>query len=104
MAASNGEPARATALPALWAAIVGGTVGGVAGLLGADQRPRFRSYVVEQHRPSHHYRGDVRDGEVLPEEGVTYYDLPPEYGVREYRYTIVNDEPFLVDPPYQTHC
>jgi hypothetical protein len=77
---------------------VGGVVGGVAGLLGADQRPRFHSYVVEQHRPSYHYRGDVRVGEVLPEEGVTYYDVPPEYGVRQYRYTIVNDEPVLVDP------
>jgi hypothetical protein len=77
---------------------VGGVVGGVAGLLGADQRPRFHRYVVEQHRPSYHYRGDVRVGEVLPEEGVTYYDIPPEYGVREYRYTIVNDEPVLVDP------
>jgi len=81
---------------------VGGVVGGVAGLLGADQRPRFHSY--EQHRPSYHYRGDVRVGEVLPEEGVTYYDIPPEYGVREYRYTIVNDEPDLVDPSYPTHC
>ena len=77
---------------------VGGVVGGVAGLLGADQRPRFHHYVVEQHRPSYHLRGDVRVGEVLPEEGVTYYDIPPEYGVREYRYTIVNDEPVLVDP------
>jgi hypothetical protein len=27
-------------------------VGGVAGILGVDQRPRFRSYVVEQHRPT----------------------------------------------------
>ncbi len=77
---------------------IGGVVGGVAGILGADERPRFHSYVVEQRRPSYHYRGDVRVGEVLPEEGVTYYDVPPEYGVREYRYTIVNDEPVLVDP------
>jgi hypothetical protein len=75
--------------PASWALISG---------------PRFRSYVVEQHRPSYHHRGDVRVGEVLPEEGVPYYDLPPEYGVREYRYTIVNDVPVLVDPSYQTHC
>jgi hypothetical protein len=41
-------------------AIVGGTIGGVlggiAGVLGADERPRFHSYVVEQRRPS--YRAD----------------------------------------------
>ena len=77
---------------------VGGVVGGVAGILGVDQRPRFRSYVVEQHRPSYRYQGDLRVGAVLPEAGVTYYDVPQEYGVREYRYTVVNDRPVLVDP------
>jgi Protein of unknown function (DUF1236) len=29
---------------------------------------------------------------------MTYYDVPQEYGVREYRYTVVNDRPVLVDP------
>jgi hypothetical protein len=80
---------------------VGGVVGGVAGLLGVDQRPRFEHYVVEQHRPSYAYRGDVRVGTELPEAGVTYYEVPPEYGVREYRYTVVNDRTVLVDP--RTH-
>src|SRR5215208_8018763 len=68
---------------------VGGVVGGVNGVLGIDERPRFRSYVVEQRRPSYQYREDVRIGAVLPAEGVTYYDVPPEYGVREHRYTVV---------------
>jgi hypothetical protein len=83
-------------------AIVGGTVGGVvgggAGILGVDQRPRFHRYVVEHHYPSYRYEGDVRVGAVLPEEGVTYYDVPEEYGVRGYRYTVVNDRTVLVDP------
>jgi hypothetical protein len=77
---------------------IGGVVGGVAGVLGVDQRPRFHSYVVEQHRPSYQYREAVRVGAVLPEEGVTYYDVPPEYGVHQYRYTVVNDRTVLVDP------
>jgi hypothetical protein len=77
---------------------VGGVVGGVSGILGVDERPRFRHYVVEQHRPSYRYQGDVRVGAELPEAGVTYYDVPPEYGAREYRYTVVNDRPVLVDP------
>jgi hypothetical protein len=81
--------------------VIGGVVGGVAGVLGVDQRPRFHSYVVEQHRPSYQYREDVRVGAVLPEEGVTYYDVPPEYGVRDYRYTVVNSRTVLVDP--RTH-
>lgn len=77
---------------------VGGVVGGVAGVLGVDQRPRFDRYVVEEHRPSYRYEGDVRVGEVLPEAGVTYYEVPQEYGVHEYRYTVINDRAVLVDP------
>ena len=78
---------------------IGGVVGGVAGVLGVDERPRFRSYVVEQRRPSYQYREDVRVGAVLPEAGVTYYDVPQEYGsAREYRYTVVNGRTVLVEP------
>jgi hypothetical protein len=83
-------------------AIVGGAVGAAAGavggILGVDDRPRFREYVVERHLPSYSYQGPVRVGTVLPPDGVTYYDVPAEYGVREYRYTVVDDEPVLVDP------
>jgi hypothetical protein len=76
---------------------VGGVVGGVAGVLGVDQRPRFRTYVVEQRRPSYAYREEVRVGTVLPDE-VTYYEVPAEYGVRGYRYTVVNGRTVLVEP------
>src|SRR3979411_3193743 len=52
----------------------GGGGGGVAGVLGVGERPRFRNYAAEQHRPSYQYREDVRVGGVLPDEGVSYYD------------------------------
>ena len=78
--------------------VIGGVVGGVNGVLGVDDRPRFRSYVVEQRRPSYQYREDVRVGAVLPQEGVTYYEVPAEYGAREYRYTVVNGRTVLVEP------
>ena len=81
--------------------VIGGVVGGVAGILGVDQRPRFRQYVVEQRRPSYEYGEDVRVGAVLPEEGVSYYEVPREYGARDYRYTVVNNHTVLVDP--RTH-
>jgi hypothetical protein len=81
--------------------VIGGVVGGVAGVLGVDARPRFREYAVREHHPSYRYSSDVRVGAVLPEQGVTYYDVPPEYGAREYRYTVVNDRTVLVDP--RTH-
>ena len=98
--ARDGERA-AGPVGAVVGGVVGGIVGGVTGVLGVDQRPRFRSYVVEQRRPSYQYNEDVRVGAVLPDQGVTYYDVPPEYGVHEHRYTIVNGRTVLVDP--RTH-
>jgi Protein of unknown function (DUF1236) len=95
--ARDGERA-AGPVGAVVGGVIGGVVGGVTGVLGVDQRPRFRSYVVEQRRPSYQYQEDVRIGAVLPEEGVTYYDVPPEYGVREHRYTVVNGRTVLVEP------
>ena len=37
-------------------------------------------------------------GVVLPESGVTTYDVPEEHHVHGYRYAIVDDTPVLVDP------
>ena len=86
-------------------AIVGGTVGAVAGtvggILGVEDQPRFRTYVVEQHVPSYRYDSDFRVGATLPDSGVTYYEVPAEYHVQGYRYTYVNDHAVLVDP--RTH-
>ena len=83
-------------------AVVGGALGAVAGtvggILGVDDRPRFRTYVVEQRVPSYRYESDFRVGAVLPEQGVTYYEVPAEYHVSGYRYTYVNDHAVLVDP------
>ena len=95
--ARDGERA-AGPVGAVIGGVIGGVVGGVSGVLGVDERPRFRSYVVEQRRPSYQYREDVRVGAVLPDDGVTYYDVPPEYGAREYRYTVVNGRTVLVEP------
>src|SRR5712671_2827677 len=75
-------------------AIVGGAIGAAAGtvggILGVEDRPRFREYVVREHRPSYRYSDEVRVGSVLPERGVRFYDVPAEYHVKKgYRYTIV---------------
>src|SRR5664280_122002 len=77
---------------------VAGTIGGI---LGVEDRPRFRTYVVEQRVPSYRYESDFRVGAVLPETGVIYYDVPADYHVTGYRYTYVNDHAVLVDP--RTH-
>jgi hypothetical protein len=79
-------------------AVVGATVGAVAGGIADDQRPRFRSYVTERNVPSYRYDRDLRVGADLPADGVTYYDVPREYGSTNYRYTVVNERTVLVDP------
>jgi hypothetical protein len=103
--AQNGAAAGATT-GAVTGAVVGGPVGAavgagvgaVAGGIADDTRPRFRSYVEERHVPSYRYEREVRVGEDLPPSGVTYYEVPREYGVTKYRYTVVNDRTVLVDP------
>ena len=77
---------------------IGGVVGGVNGVLGVDQRPRFRAYAADQHRASYSYRDNLAVGVVLPNEGVTYYEVPAEYGAQNYRYTVVNGRTVLVEP------
>jgi hypothetical protein len=106
--AQSGVAAGATA-GAVGGAVVGGPVGAVVGGVGGalvgtitdSNQPKFREYVVREHRPSYHYDREVVVGAELPDTGVTYYEVPREYGVTEYRYTIVNDRTVLVDP--KTH-
>ena len=83
-------------------AVVGGAAGAVAGGIADDQRPKFRTYVTQEKRPSYTYKEQVRVGARLPDSGVTYYDVPKDYGVSKYRYTVVNDRPVLVDPGTHT--
>lgn len=84
-------------------AIVGGGLGAatgtVGGILGIEERPRFREYVIREQYPSFRYEGDVRVGTVLPPRGVALYAVPREYHVGPgYRYAIVNDRPVIVEP------
>ena len=95
-AAEGAEAGAAAAGPVGGA--VGAATGTVGGILGVDDRPRFRSYVRERGVSSYSWGGPVRVGTVLPEDSVTYYEVPTEYRVRQgYRYTIVNEQPVLVD-------
>ena len=63
-----------------------------------DQRPAFREYVIRERVPTYTIPDRVVVGGVLPEAGITYYDVPQTYGATPYRYTVVNDRPVLVDP------
>ena len=105
--ATGGAVSGATS-GAIGGAIVGGpigaAVGGVGGavvgaIIGDAASPKFRTYVVEQSVPSYTYQQPVAIGTVLPEQGVTYREVPAEYGAQPgYRYTVVNDRTVVVEP------
>ena len=103
---AQGGAAAGAAAGAAGGAVVGGPVGAAVGAVGGaivggiadDKSPRFKAYVVEEKIPSYAYQGDIVIGTELPPTGVTFYEVPAEYGVTEYRYTVVNDRTVLVDP------
>ena len=79
-------------------AAVGGVAGAVVGGIADQQQPEFRTYVTTQKVPSYTYKEEVRVGAVLPEAGVTYHEVPAQYKVKGYKYTVVNNTPVLVEP------
>jgi hypothetical protein len=101
VAAAIGVPMSAQAQGEITTGVVrGGTVimnDEVEGIT-VDQRPAFREYVVRERVPNYSIPERVIVGGVLPETGVTYYDVPQTYGVMPYRYTVVNGQTVLVEP------
>jgi hypothetical protein len=66
--------------------------------IAVDQRPAFREYVIRERVPNYTIPDRVVVGGVLPETGVTYYDVPQTYGATPYRYTVINGSTVLVEP------
>lgn len=66
--------------------------------IAVDQRPAFREYIVRERVPTYTIPDRVIVGGVLPESGVTTYDVPQTYGATPYRYTVVNGQTVLVEP------
>jgi Protein of unknown function (DUF1236) len=95
LAAAIGAPVAAQAQSEITtgAVIVGDDVG-----IAVDQRPAFREYIVRERVPNYTIPDRVIIGGVLPETGVTYYDVPQTFGVTPYRYTVVNGQTVLVEP------
>jgi hypothetical protein len=101
IAGAVGAPIAAQAQGAVTTGVVRGEtviidndVDGIA----VDQRPAFREYIVRERVPNYTIPDRVIVGGVLPETGVTYYDVPQTFGVTPYRYTVVNGRTVLVEP------
>jgi len=91
VAAAIGAPGAA------FAQTVGVVVGDAPGI-AVEQRPAFREYVIRERIPAYTIPDRVVVGGVLPETGVTYYDVPQTFGATPYRYTVVNGQTVLVEP------
>ena len=66
--------------------------------ISVDQRPAFREYIVREQVPTYTIPDRVIVGGVLPESGITTYDVPQTFGATPYRYTVVNGQTVLVEP------
>lgn len=63
-----------------------------------EQRPAFREYVTRERVPTFTIPDRITVGSVLPEAGITYYDVPQTVATTPYRYTVVNGQTVLVEP------
>ena len=66
--------------------------------IAVAQRPAFREYIVRERVPTYTIPDRVVVGGVLPEAGITYYDVPQTVATTPYRYTVVNGATVLVEP------
>ena len=94
VAGAMAAPIAAQAQGTVTTGIVRGGDEGIA----VEQRPAFREYIVRERVPNYTIPDRVIVGGVLPEVGVTYYDVPQTFGPTSFRYTVVNGKTVLVEP------
>jgi hypothetical protein len=66
--------------------------------IAVEQRPAFHEYIVRERVPTYTIPDRIVVGGVLPDAGITYYDVPQSFGATPYRYTVVNGQTVLVEP------
>jgi hypothetical protein len=100
IAGAIGAPMAAQAQDVITSGVVrgGSVVIGDADGIAIDQRPAFREYIVRERVPNYTISERVIVGGVLPDVGITYYDVPQTFGATPYRYTVVNGRTVLVEP------
>jgi hypothetical protein len=67
-------------------------------IIGASQRSAFLTYVERRQMRSASLVERVSVGDVLPQEGVTYYDIPLYFGAGLYRCAVIAGKAAIVDP------
>jgi hypothetical protein len=67
------------------------------GILTGSERPRFREFAIREQKQGFRAQTDVKVGTLVP-ENISLFEVPMEYGAAQYRYTVLNHRPVLVDP------
>ena len=100
IASAMAAPIAAQAQGTITTGVVGGStvVNGEHEGIASDRRSAFREYIVRERVPNYTISERVIVGTVLPETGVTYYDVPQSFGATPYRYTVVSGQTILVEP------
>jgi len=97
IAVAAGAPMAARAQTVGLAPAPGVVVEGTPGIT-VERQPAFREYVIHERIPNHFIPDPVIVGGMLPESGVTYYEVPQSFAPSPYLYTVVNGETVLVEP------
>jgi hypothetical protein len=71
--------------------------GGAEVVIAVDQKPTFLAY-VKRHQMRSRLVDRVAVGDILPDSGVTYYDIPLHYGAPFYRCAVIGEEVVIADP------
>ena len=69
------------------------------GVIPPEKRQAFLAY-VERHQPPFSFidSDGLKVGKVIHDTGIRYYKIPRGYGLRAYRFSVVNNQVVLVDP------
>lgn len=67
-------------------------------VITVDQRPAFLAYVRRRQMYSDPLPKRVSVGDVLPDSGVRYYEIPLHYGAPSYRCVVIGEEVVIADP------
>jgi hypothetical protein len=67
-------------------------------VVAVDQKPAFLGYVKRRQMHSDLLVKHVSVGDLLPDSGVIYYDIPLRYGAPFYRCVVIGEQVMIADP------
>jgi hypothetical protein len=71
---------------------------GRGGVIPPDKREAFLAYIDRHHPPFSFIDSDgLKVGQVIRDTGIRYYKIPRGYGLRGYRFSVINNQVVLVE-------